>query len=73
MSVERVDLDKCIGCRECVATCPMDVMRIDEETSKAIIAYQDDCQICHLCSSYCSESSITISAVRHLQPVVSWG
>ncbi len=29
MSIERVDLDLCNGCRLCIDTCPMDVIRLD--------------------------------------------
>jgi len=53
MSVENIDNEKCIGCGTCVATCPMDVFRMDKATEKSKITYQEDCQICHLCRIYC--------------------
>ena len=74
MSIEKIDLDKCIGCGECVATCPMDVIRMDKETKKAKITYQEDCQICHLCRIYCPvEGAISISPSKCVHPMVGWG
>lgn len=74
MSIERIDLDKCIGCGECVATCPMDVIRMDRDTSKAKIAHPEDCQICHLCMIYCPvEGTISISPLKCVRPMVGWG
>ena len=59
MPVENIDNDKCIGCGTCVATCPMDVFRMDKKTKKSTITYQTDCQICHLCRIYCPVDAIT--------------
>ena len=39
MSVIRVDLNQCIGCRKCVIICPMDVFYFDEEARKSVLAY----------------------------------
>ena len=73
MSVEKIDLDKCIGCGTCVETCPMDVFRLDEQTDKSKIVYPEDCQICHLCRIYCPEDAISISSAKCVSPMVSWG
>ena len=73
MPVELIDTDKCIGCGTCVATCPMDVFRMDEAAGKSTIAYQEDCQICHLCRMYCPVDAITISPEKSIPVVISWG
>lgn len=63
----------CIGCEECVKSCPTDVIRIDKNTKKAVIAYPADCQICHLCRMYCPVDAIFISPEKSIPVVVSWG
>ncbi len=73
MSVENIDNEKCIGCGTCVATCPMDVFRMDKATEKSKITYQEDCQICHLCRIYCPVDAISISPVKCVRPMVGWG
>ncbi len=74
MSVEKIDTDKCIGCGTCVATCPMDVFRMNTKTNKSSITYQEDCQICHLCKVYCPVGDvISISPVKCTRPMVGWG
>ena len=31
MAIERIDDEICIGCGDCVNSCPMDVIRMDED------------------------------------------
>ena len=49
MSVIRYDLNNCIGCKNCVTVCPMDVFRFDENEMKSVIAYPENCQSCGQC------------------------
>jgi len=63
----------CIGCGNCVRSCPTDVFRLDKETGKAVIAYPADCQICHLCRMYCPVDAITITPEKSIPVNVSWG
>lgn len=72
MPVEKVDEEKCIGCRQCVITCPMDVFRFNEDTYKSQITYQQDCQICHLCRMFCPVDAITITPYKCVRPMVGW-
>ena len=73
MPVESINTDTCIGCGTCVATCPMDVFRMDDASGQSKIAYQEDCQICHLCRIYCPVDAITITPVKCCRPMVGWG
>ena len=69
MGVKRIDESLCNGCGICVEDCPMDVLRMDEETDKAYIRYPGDCQVCFLCEIGCSQDAIEIDAevVRKLK------
>jgi len=73
MSVEKIDQKLCIGCGTCVETCPMDVFRMDDDSEKSTITYQEDCQICHLCRIYCPVDAITVSPAKCARPMVGWG
>lgn len=73
MPVENINEEKCIGCGTCVETCPMDVFRMEKDTKKSAITYQEDCQICHLCRIYCPVDAITITPAKCVRPMVGWG
>jgi len=49
-----VDINKCTGCQECLASCPYDAIEIKE--GKAFI--NEYCQICMTCLSTCPEGAI---------------
>lgn len=69
MSVGRLDLNKCIGCRNCINICPMDVFRFAEDANKSVIAYPENCQGCGQCYYYCLGGSLQISNESHLYPL----
>ena len=71
MSIESIH--GCIGCEECIKSCPTDVIRLNSITKKAEILYPEDCQICHLCRMYCPVDAITISPEKSIPVIVSWG
>ncbi|MDO6694786.1 4Fe-4S dicluster domain-containing protein [Aliiglaciecola sp. 3_MG-2023] len=62
----------CIGCEVCIKSCPTDVIKLDNKTKKAVIAYPEDCQICHLCRLYCPVGAITITPEKSIPVMVSW-
>ncbi|WP_086980773.1 4Fe-4S dicluster domain-containing protein [Vibrio aphrogenes] len=62
----------CIGCESCIKSCPTDVIKLDKKTQKAVIAYPEDCQICHLCRLYCPVGAITITPEKSIPVMVSW-
>jgi NAD-dependent dihydropyrimidine dehydrogenase PreA subunit len=70
MAISFIDEECCIGCGNCVESCPMDVLRLGEV---ARIAYLDDCQACRLCQLYCPTSSIAVSEGALLGSLHGWG
>jgi len=72
MAIERINPDLCNGCRLCINSCPMDVIRLDEESNKAVSKYPEDCMCCYICELECPEDAIYVSPVRHVPLLVSW-
>lgn len=70
MPIEQIS--GCIGCRECVKSCPTDVIQMNKHSGKAEIVYPEDCQICHLCRLYCPVGAITITPEKSIPVMVSW-
>ncbi len=58
MSVARKNYAACIGCKNCVNRCPMDVFYYDAEKKKSVIAYPENCQSCGQCYLACSTDSL---------------
>ena len=56
-----IDLDLCDGCNICTRSCPVDVLRFDEGTRKAYVAYPTDCHVCFLCEDDCPTHAITVA------------
>jgi NAD-dependent dihydropyrimidine dehydrogenase PreA subunit len=58
-----VDEEKCIaekGCTVCVDVCPLDVLRISEESGKAYMKY-DECWYCMPCEADCPTGAVNVS------------
>jgi len=73
MAIEKIDRDRCIGCGNCERCCPADVIRIDEESTKALIQYPEDCVMCFWCLTECSQNAITMSDQKTSPYFTSWG
>ena len=72
MSVVRIDLNKCIGCENCVNICPMDVFYFNQEAHKSVIAYPENCQSCGQCYLNCKGCSLGISNDLHAFPITAF-
>ena len=57
--VIQIDLDNCVGCGDCIPSCPFDLIEIIEE--KAHI--KDGCTLCGSCQEACDYNAILIEAV----------
>jgi NAD-dependent dihydropyrimidine dehydrogenase PreA subunit len=74
MVVDEINPTLCNGCGICVNSCPMDVLRMDEESQKTIIKYPEDCMLCGFCIEYCPEKAIHISRGYYKRPIIlGWG
>lgn len=73
MSIERIDENLCNGCGICVNSCPMDVIRMDEERKKAIVKYPEDCTLCAVCEVDCPEHAIYIAPAKQVPVPMCWG
>jgi NAD-dependent dihydropyrimidine dehydrogenase PreA subunit len=56
-----IDPQTCTGCGLCLLSCPVDVIRMDPDLNKAVVAYGNDCHVCYLCEDDCPEKSINLS------------
>ena len=64
MSVARLDLNKCVGCMNCVNLCPMDVFYFDAQANKSVMAYPENCQSCGICYLHCAGDALYMSALQ---------
>lgn len=71
MSVVRIDLNKCIGCRKCVEICPMDVFYFNEEEHRSVLAYPENCQSCGQCYLNCRGRSLGIANDAYGYPITA--
>ena len=72
MGIRKIDTKLCNGCGICVEHCPMDVLRIDEETEKAFAKYIRDCQCCYRCVRECPEGAIDVVPLFERRMPVAW-
>jgi NAD-dependent dihydropyrimidine dehydrogenase PreA subunit len=56
-----IDLGLCDGCDICTHSCPVDVLRLDPQSQKAVVAYPQHCHVCYLCEDDCPTHAITVT------------
>lgn len=55
-----VDMEKCIGCGQCLETCPNGVYILDAEIGKIVVAEPDNCVVlCDKCAGFCAQEAIS--------------
>lgn len=72
MPIEKIDTDLCDGCKTCVDSCSMHVIRFDEETNKAYAKYPEDCIACYNCEADCPTNAIYVSPQRGRPVTPAW-
>lgn len=48
--------DRCVGCGQCAAFCPVDAIRVCARAS-----FTDACTSCGICAEYCPNSAIEVT------------
>ena len=56
-----VDVEKCIGCGDCVDVCPVGVYEMQNEKSVPVNA--EGCIDCESCVEACEQEAITVTEV----------
>ena len=72
MSVVLIDLNRCIGCENCVNICPIDVFYFNAEAHKSVIAYPENCQSCGQCFLNCKGRALGISNDLYAFPITAF-
>lgn len=73
MAIEKIDKERCIGCGQCIAVCYADVIRMDEETKKAVVMYPQDCAMCCWCIALCPQNAVVLTPVKTSPIFTGWG
>jgi len=55
----QIDIDKCVGCGDCVPACPFGLMELVDEK----VQIKEGCTLCGACREACSYDAITIEDV----------
>lgn len=72
MTISAIDETLCNGCGICVKHCPIDVIRLDKERKKAVVAYREDCMLCGQCLD-CPEEAIRLEPGWGRSYLLGWG
>ena len=64
----QVDLDKCVGCGDCIPSCPLGLLEIVGEKAQI----KDGCTLCGACQESCNYEAILIEVVTET-PVTTSG
>lgn len=57
-----IELERCKGCGICVAFCPRDVLKLNDN-NKSEVKDMDECIGCELCALRCPDFAIKVEVV----------
>lgn len=58
MTIGRIDEEQCVGCAECLSSCPAGVFIWDALLERPVIAHLQECDGCGLCELFCPAQAI---------------
>jgi len=73
MAIEKVDQERCIGCRQCFENCYADVFRMDKSSQTSVVKYPQACARCCWCVSLCPVDAIVFTPGKTSPVFTSWG
>ncbi len=66
-----IDPDRCIGCGECLNTCPNNVFVLNEAENKMEVANPQNCVVlCDKCAGFCPQEAITFPDKEQFKKVL---
>ena len=72
MSIERIDYELCSNCKLCIQSCPLDILKWDEEKEQVVIQYPEECMCCFNCELDCPKEAIYVSPFRKVPVAHTW-
>jgi NAD-dependent dihydropyrimidine dehydrogenase PreA subunit len=56
----QIDIEACIGCGECLQSCPNGVFALDEQENKMHVVNPENCVVlCDKCAGFCPQNAIS--------------
>ena len=67
-----VDTEKCIGCGQCLETCPNGVYILDEEIGKIVVAEPGNCVVLgDQCAGFCAQEAISFPDIEETKRLLA--
>jgi NAD-dependent dihydropyrimidine dehydrogenase PreA subunit len=67
-----VDPEKCIGCGECLETCPNGVYVLNEELARVEVVEPDNCVVlCDKCAGFCPQDAISFPDREDMERLIA--
>jgi len=68
----KIDPDRCVGCGDCLNTCPNGVFVLDGSSGKAELAEPDNCVVlCDKCAAFCPAEAISFPDKKQIKQLLS--
>lgn len=67
-----IDVDSCVGCRECYEFCKNDVYEWDEEGNHPVVVHPFNCVVgCSACANVCSGDAISFPSRESIKEAIA--